>query len=192
MQQFFSLLSWRLFTAQHVSGVFPPIIRSSMTAVAASGFTFVSWWYSCCVRGLAGLPAGQTTNTWTLLHLVGFPMWIFPFFLHSLRNSMLIILILCESINTVKKEADTLLVASRNIGLEANGEETTFSLSNIYLFESKCTKDSICIRTGFRISHPLCPVLKNNMFLLSLPQTIFHISKSKKINICSSYKPKLV
>jgi hypothetical protein len=44
MQKFFSLLSWRLFTAQHVSGIFPPIIRSSMTAVAASGFTFVSWW----------------------------------------------------------------------------------------------------------------------------------------------------
>jgi hypothetical protein len=43
MQQFFGLLSSRLFTAQHVSGVFPPIIRSSMTAVAASGFTFVSW-----------------------------------------------------------------------------------------------------------------------------------------------------
>jgi hypothetical protein len=30
-------------TAQHVSGVFPPIIRSSMSPVAASGFTFVSW-----------------------------------------------------------------------------------------------------------------------------------------------------
>jgi hypothetical protein len=44
MQQFFSLLSWRLFTAQHVSGVFPSIIRSSMTAVSTSGFTFVSWW----------------------------------------------------------------------------------------------------------------------------------------------------
>jgi len=44
MQQFFSLLSWRLFTAQHVSGVLPPTIRSSTTAVAASGFTFVSWW----------------------------------------------------------------------------------------------------------------------------------------------------
>jgi hypothetical protein len=54
MQQFSSLLSWRLFRAQHVSGVFAPIIRSSMTAVAASGFTFVSWWQSCCVRGRAG------------------------------------------------------------------------------------------------------------------------------------------
>ena len=29
-----------MFTAQHVSAVFPPIIRSSVTAVAASGFTF--------------------------------------------------------------------------------------------------------------------------------------------------------
>jgi hypothetical protein len=45
-----------LFTAQHVSGVFPPIIRSSMTAVAASGFTFVSWWQSCYVRDRAGRP----------------------------------------------------------------------------------------------------------------------------------------
>jgi hypothetical protein len=52
MQQFFSLLSWRLFAAQHVSGVFPPIIRSTLTAVAASGFTFVSWWQSCHVRGI--------------------------------------------------------------------------------------------------------------------------------------------
>jgi hypothetical protein len=49
MQRFSSLLSWRLFTAQQVSGVSPPIIRSSMTAVAASDFTFVSWWQSCCV-----------------------------------------------------------------------------------------------------------------------------------------------
>jgi hypothetical protein len=44
-------------------GVFPPIIRSSMTAVAASGFTFLSWWQSCCVRGRAGRPASPTTNT---------------------------------------------------------------------------------------------------------------------------------
>jgi len=62
MQQFFSLLSWRLFTAQHVSGVFPAIIRSSMTGVAASGFTFVSWWQSCCVRGRAGRPARPWTQ----------------------------------------------------------------------------------------------------------------------------------
>jgi len=49
MQQFFfSLLSWRLFTAQHVSGVFPPIIRSSITAVAASGFTLVLWTQHGC------------------------------------------------------------------------------------------------------------------------------------------------
>jgi len=44
-------------------GVFPPIIRSSMTAVAASGFTFVSWWQLYCVCGRAGRPAGPTTNT---------------------------------------------------------------------------------------------------------------------------------
>jgi hypothetical protein len=50
MQQFSNLLSWRLFAAQRVSGIFPPIIGSSMTAVAASGFTFLSWWQSCCVH----------------------------------------------------------------------------------------------------------------------------------------------
>jgi hypothetical protein len=31
-------------TAQHVSSVLTPIIRSSTTAVAASGFTFGAWW----------------------------------------------------------------------------------------------------------------------------------------------------
>ena len=62
MQQFSSLLSRRSFTAQHVSGVSPPIIRSSMTAVAASGFTFVSWWQPCCVRGRAGRPARPRTQ----------------------------------------------------------------------------------------------------------------------------------
>ena len=62
MQQFLSFfLSWRLFTAQHVSGVYPPIIRSLMNAVVASGFTFVSWWQSCCVRGRAG-PARPRTQ----------------------------------------------------------------------------------------------------------------------------------
>jgi hypothetical protein len=41
-------------------------------------------------------------------------------------------LILGKGINTVKKETYTLLVAGRNTGLEANGEKTTRSLSNIY------------------------------------------------------------
>jgi hypothetical protein len=62
MRQFSSLLSWRLFTAQHVSGVLPPIIRSSVTSVAASGFTFVSWWHSCYVRGRADRPARPRTH----------------------------------------------------------------------------------------------------------------------------------
>jgi hypothetical protein len=62
MQQFSTLLSWRLFTAQHVSGVFPLIIRSSMTSVATSGFTFASWWQSCYVCGLAGRPARPRTQ----------------------------------------------------------------------------------------------------------------------------------
>jgi hypothetical protein len=38
---FSSLLSRRLFTAQQVSGVLTPIVRSSTTAVAASGFSVV-------------------------------------------------------------------------------------------------------------------------------------------------------
>jgi hypothetical protein len=43
MQQFFQFITWRLFTAQRVSGVLTPIIMSSTTAVAASGFTFGAW-----------------------------------------------------------------------------------------------------------------------------------------------------
>jgi hypothetical protein len=62
MQQFFSLLSRCYFTAQHVSGAFPPVIKSSMTAVGDSGFTFVSWWQSCCVRGWVGRPVGRPTQ----------------------------------------------------------------------------------------------------------------------------------
>jgi hypothetical protein len=46
-----TFLSWLLFTAQQVSGIFLPIIRSSMTAVAASGLTFVSWCQSCGCSG---------------------------------------------------------------------------------------------------------------------------------------------
>jgi hypothetical protein len=75
---FFSLLSWSLFTAQHVLGVFPPIIRSSMTAVAASGFTFVSWWQSCCGHGRAGRPDHEhsTIKNWKMVASGWWFIWI--------------------------------------------------------------------------------------------------------------------
>jgi len=48
MQKFLQFIAWRLCTAQHVSGVLTPIIRSSTTVVAASGFTAGAWWQQCC------------------------------------------------------------------------------------------------------------------------------------------------
>jgi len=44
MQRLLQFITWRLFTAEHFSGVLTPIIRSSTTAVAASPFTFGTWW----------------------------------------------------------------------------------------------------------------------------------------------------
>jgi len=57
MERFLQFINWRLFTAQHVLDVLPPIIRSSTTAVAASGFTVEERGGSSAVgRGRAGWP----------------------------------------------------------------------------------------------------------------------------------------